>query len=121
MKSIKILLMSLVLFTTGCKKKTVEPIIESIERQITLVPTVIKSNNYYWINNLSVTSAANSNGHPDGTPFTANVGDTILVRVSKTSQDLTPGCKVFQDGVEQDWISFGPNTTDFTARYVVKK
>lgn len=121
MKAIKIILMSLVLFTTGCKKKSVEPIIESVERQITLVPTVIKSNNYYWINPPQVTSPATSNGNANGTPFTANVGDTIVVKISKTSQDLTPGCKVFQDGVEQDWISFGPNTTDFTARYVVKK
>lgn len=123
MKAIKILTVILLLLSgtfTACKKKTIEPIVISIERQITLVPTVNKASNYYWINPPQITFANNSTGRPNGTPFTANVGDTILVRITKTSQDLTPGCQVFQDGVEQIWISFGPNTTDFSARYVVQ-
>lgn len=108
------------LFTVSCKKKTVEPI-DTGKRQIILVPNFNSPSNYYWINPPHITYPTNSDGRPNGTSITVNVGDTILVKITKTSQNLTPGCQVFQDGVEQNWFNLGPNTTDFTALYIVKK
>ena len=120
MKTKVAILALIILMICGCKKtKVIEPV-DTGERQITLVPTVNKPSNYYWINPPQITSPNNSDGRPNGTSITVHVGDTILVRITKTSQDSIPGCKVFQEGIEQSWISYGPNLTDFSARYVVK-
>lgn len=103
MKAIKILLMSLVLFTTGCKKKAVEPIKEKTE----------------WVVNLETNASTcnirvnNEQGYTTWpVDFVIHKGDfiTVFAYLSTTSLTDTVYCKLKIDGKYTEWSQLVSST-----------